>query len=408
MASNLQEGIYYASGMKPGKFYTILFLHISKSAKAAKVKESLNHLWELYRGLKQGIIPDLPGETVPDGSLTVMTGYGTGAFEWTGSGKSAPVALTKFGQFAKPQKQDGSPILAGSGLTYRRRLSRNDAEAPMMFQFIADTPLAVHRAVVETWKFLEDRKRVTGVSVLKIGRSFSGFQRDDRRSWIDFHDGISNMKSEERYDAIAIKPSGFTEEAWTEGGTYMSFMRIHTDLSAWRSLTQQQQEIIIGRAKLSGYPLVGVDAGGSPVVQSGCPFASKRITDPGQQIYFEPPNVADTSFMRHSHVQLANQHQFPISDPSSLRIFRQGYEFFDEISTAPYFDTGLNFVSFQDTPERMFKLLTQGSWLGGTQLGGDPSHRPPESEALLTVTAAGSYLIPPVRKEEEFPGSSLF
>jgi Dyp-type peroxidase family len=405
---NLQEGIYYAPGMRPGKFYSILFLSVSKGINAVKAGETLGQLWKLYDNLKKGIVRDLPGETVPDGTLTVMVGYGTKAFELPGCGTGAPTALRSFGRFADPLSKAGGPILQGSGLSFRPRTKRNAADEPFVFQFIADTPLAVHRAVVETWKQLEDWKRQTGRSVLKMGRCYSGFQRDDRRSWIDFHDGLSNMKSEQRYDAIAIKPAGYQEEQWTEGGTYMTFMRIHTELSSWRKLSRQQQEIMIGRAKLSGYPLVAVDSSGSPVVQEGCPFTSKRITDPGQHVFFEPPNISDSSVMKHSHVQLANHHLQPIGDPSSLRIYRQGYEFFDEITAPPYFEVGLNFVSFQNTPERVFKLLTQDSWLGGTNLGGHSAHALPGSESLLSVEAAGSYLVPPVRSDEVFPGSSLF
>ncbi|MFC5471212.1 Dyp-type peroxidase domain-containing protein [Cohnella suwonensis] len=403
---NLQEGIYYASGMKPGKFFAVLFLSTVKGTNAVKAGEALGRLWKLYENLKKGIVPDLSGETVPDGSMTVMAGYGPKAFELAGCRRSIPSALRSFGRFAAPLSKGGGPILQGSGLSFRHRTSRNAGDEPFVFQFIADTPLAVHRAVVETWKLLEDWKRQKGHSTLKMGRCYSGFQRDDRRSWIDFHDGISNMKSEQRYDAIAVKPAGYSEEQWTEGGTYMTFMRIHTDLSKWRKLSRQQQEIIIGRAKLSGYPLVAVDPSGNPIVQAGCPFTSKRITDPGQQAYFEPPNVSDSSAMRHSHVQLANHHLQPISDPSSLRIYRQGYEFFDEVTAPPYFEVGLNFVSFQDTPERVFKLLTQGSWLGGTNLGGDPAQAIPGSESLLSVEAAGSYLVPPLRADEVFPGST--
>ncbi|WP_220471201.1 Dyp-type peroxidase domain-containing protein [Cohnella cholangitidis] len=161
-------------------------------------------------------------------------------------------------------------------------------------------------------------------------------------------------------------------------------------------------------AKLSGFPLVGIDASGEPVVQPGCPFTGKRIIDPGQESFFEPPSVSDSSVIRQSHVQLANHHLNPISDPSSLRIYRQGYEFFDEIPVPPYFEVGLNFVSFQDTPERVFKLLTQDSWLGGTNLGGDSTQLPNRSLTMLTVEAASCYLVPPLRSDETFPGSRLF
>ena len=43
----------------------------------------------------------------------------------------------------------------------------------------------------------------------------------------------------------------------------------------------------------------------------------------------------------------------------SLRIFRQGYEFVEQINEQPGFRWGLNVVSFQSTHERLYKILTQ-------------------------------------------------
>ncbi|KRF21757.1 hypothetical protein [Paenibacillus sp. Soil787] len=108
---DLQEGIFYAPGMKPGKFYTVLFLRAPKGINAIKAGETLGQLWKLYENLKKGSVPDLPVETVPDGNLTVMLGYGTKAFELPGCGRSAPSALRLFGKFATPLKKAGGPSI---------------------------------------------------------------------------------------------------------------------------------------------------------------------------------------------------------------------------------------------------------------------------------------------------------
>jgi deferrochelatase/peroxidase EfeB len=112
--------------------------------------------------------------------------------------------------------------------------------------------------------------------------------------------------------------------------------------------------------------------------------------------------------LRQSHVQRANHHVKPASDRNSLRIFRQGYEFLEPLGVAPGFRAGLNFVSFQDTPERLLRILTQDSWLGGTNFGGDPDNPLSGMDRLLTVRAGGVFLAPPVTDEERFPGSSIF
>ena len=69
------------------------------------------------------------------------------------------------------------------------------------------------------------------------------------------------------------------------------------------------------------------------------------------------------------------------------------------------FRAGLNFVSFQDTPARLLKMLTAGGWLGGANFGGDEAKHP-ELKTLLSVFAAGVYFVPPVVDGEPFPGAA--
>ena len=75
------------------------------------------------------------------------------------------------------------------------------ADVAFAVQFTADTPLAVERAIVETWKLLHDEGEHAALEIVAV---FSGSQRDDGRSWIDFHDGLSNLKPTERAEAIVI------------------------------------------------------------------------------------------------------------------------------------------------------------------------------------------------------------
>jgi hypothetical protein len=65
---------------------------------------------------------------------------------------------------------------------------------------------------------------------------------------------------------------------------------------------------------------------------------------------------------------------------------------------------GLNFVSFQDTPARLLRMLTAGGWLGGVNFGGDQQRRP-ELASLLTAYPAAIYFVPPVHAAEAFPGA---
>lgn len=420
-SQHLQEGIYYSKGAKPGKFFCLLFLRADPSSDSVTVGGYLSRLWNMYSDLKKGKITDLPGYTIPDGNLTVLIGYGKNFFGIDGIKRTIPSELRNFGTFRSPAPLGGGPLLLGSGLDYSSDIIKNPATEDIAIQFIADTQLAINRCILETWKFFHDNVN-TGIntSPLTMGHFFSGFQRDDFRSMLDFHDGLSNMESgNQRFQALAIKPTNLEEDQWTQNGTYLVFLRIVVDLSIWRKISRSKQEIIIGRDKLSGCPIVDIDPNGNPIIVDGCPAqGTKEVTEPQNERYHDIDSGAIIhNDLKRSHIMRANHNRD--EDPgsrNSLRVYRQGYEFVEQISEEPGFRWGLNFVSFQDTPERLIRMLTTPNWLGNTNFGGSSKapHPPgtdpplPGMDRLLSVRAAGIYLIPPMSSTEVLPGSSLF
>ncbi|MEC4816956.1 MAG: Dyp-type peroxidase [Scytonema sp. PMC 1069.18] len=408
MADKLQEGIYHAPGVRTGKFFNILFLRALPGLDAHQVGEAFGKLWQMYQGLKNGELTDLPGQPLPAGDLTVLVGYGANVFKLPGIQRQVPSHIREFGAFRSPLPTGGGPLLIGSGLRYADDVKANPATEEIAVQFIAETQLAVNRAVVETWKALQNMSDLaTGTAPLLLTGFYSGFQRDDGRSWIDFHDGISNMKSSERQSAIAIKPRPPLEQ-WIEGGTYLVFLRIAIELTVWQKLNRQQQELLVGRDKLTGCPLISLNSEGNPVIKTGCPVTGRTdVLSPGNEAFLEPETVNET-ILQQSHVQRTNHHLTPLSDRNSLRIFRQGYEFLEPLDSAPGFRAGLNFVSFQDTPERVLRMLTQETWLGSTNFGGDPQNQLPGMDSFLSIRAAAIFLVPPVVEGELFPGAGIF
>jgi Dyp-type peroxidase family len=406
--ATLQEGIYHTPGQRPGAFFTILFLRAAPASTASQAGQAFGQLWQTYQDLKAGKVADLPGHPVASGELTVLVGYGPKAFQLPGAQRPLPNDLEAQHRFRSPLPTGGGPVLLGSGLHYGQDVRTNLATEEIAVQLIAQTQLAVNRAVVETWRTLDAlTDPQTSAAPLLLTSFYSGFQRDDGRSWLSFHDGVSNMESGERHGAIAIKPSGTQEDAWTEGGTYLAFVRLAIDLATWDALSRSQQELLVGRDRLTGCALTSVGPDGEPVPQPRCPVTStSEVTDAGNEAFREPPAV-DDPLLRQSHVQRANHHERPINSRNSLRIFRQGYEFLEPLDQAPGFRAGLNFVSFQDSPERLFRMLTQDTWLGRTNFGGDPNRPLPGMDRLLTVRAAGVYLAPPTVDDEPFPGASL-
>lgn len=65
---------------------------------------------------------------------------------------------------------------------------------------------------------------------------------------------------------------------------------------------------------------------------------------------------------------------------------------------------GLNFVSFQKTPERLFISLTYHNTIFPKPL----SPPLPNLEQFLSVFVAGIFLVSPAVKHEAFPGAKIF
>src|SRR5690606_1329983 len=136
--------------------------------------------------------------------------------------------------------------------------------------------------------------------------------------------------------------------------------RLSVDLQRWRRMGLQEQELAVGRMKISGCAIDGVDGNGAPVPVPGCPFAgTNSISDPGNDAFHEPPNTGSAEILR-SHVQRANHHIGPVDRDVSQPIYRQGYEFLEPPAPGRALQQGLNFVSFQDTLTRLFRILTLG------------------------------------------------
>jgi deferrochelatase/peroxidase EfeB len=405
----LQEGIYAGPGRTPGDAFAIVFLRAERSAGAGDLHETLVELSTMLRDLTRGRVRALPGHPVPSADLTALFGYGPKVFAVEGVRRALPERLGPRYRFRSPVPTGGGVLLAGSGLAYASDITRNDATEELCLQFVAGSTLAVSRAVVETWKLLRARRDpATGAAALEIAGLYTGFQREDRRSWIDFHDGVSNLRSSDRERVVSIGGGDAGADAWTLGGTYLAFLRVAVELSVWEDLGRPAQELLVGRDKLTGSPLVGRDAEGRPLPDPRCPVAgTAEVTDPGNEDFREPDDT-DDPVVAASHVQRANRFKSaPPEQPNSLRIFRQGFEFLEPAPVAPGFRVGLNFVSFQDTPDRLLRMLTQDGWLGGVSFGGSPQAPEPAAPHLLSVRAGGIYLVPPVVEGEAYPGAGI-
>jgi len=364
----LQEGIYLDVGQRPGGNWGALFLRVRADATAAQVDACLAGLSAVYDGLRAGRIRDLPGVNLPPSGLTILYGYGPKAFAVTGARRPLPAGLSPEFQFASPAPEGGGNPLPGSGLQYAAGLARNPATEEVVIQAIADTPLAVARVFVETQKYLDDNPDPSlKAPAVMLAAGSTGFNREDGRSWIDFHDGVSNLASgAERLSVIAIDAATPAPDDWTGGGTYLAHFRVAVDLGRWRGLAARAQELAVGRSKISGCPLVGLSDPASGQPDAACPTAGTgAVTDAGNEAFREPPVTGNATLLA-SHVQRANHHIGPVSRDVSKRIYRQGYEFLEPPGPGRELSQGLNFVSFQESLGRLFTMLTTSGWLGAS------------------------------------------
>jgi Dyp-type peroxidase family len=364
----------------------------------------------MYGRLRRGIMPDLgtAKKNPHHGNLSVLMGYGPKSFEIGGLGKRTPSYLDEQLLFQEP-KLGGDPILPGVGLRYDADATSNDiSKDHFIFQFIGDTQLSTNRPIVETWKLLR-KIDMDGSSAPMVMRSFfTGFNRPDGRGWLGFHDGVSNIRSSERLRKIQIDRRDLNpDDYWTASGTYMAFLRVTVDLTVWESIPVSDQEKLVGREKTTGCPLIKIDQRDNNIFAGGCPVpGTSEIIDPGNERFREYGPTYGTRNMYSSVTPRPENSHVGRMRSVPGQIFRQGYEFLEAINNYPYFCVGLNFVSFQGGTDRIFRIIKHG--FDRVNFAGNPMKAISGSDKLLSVRAAGIFLVPPFSRGEEFPGDTIF
>lgn len=374
-ADAIQPGVYFRAGERPPPAYRLVLLDAPAGAAPDAVRDAVGEILGMLGGLPRGHVRDLPAVAAAErkrsarqfAGLTALVGYGARLF-----GAHRP-------PLTRAERPDYLAPLAGfPGLPWADETAGNRGESDIAIQLTAEHQAAVNVAAVEIAKLVADRRLP-----LAIVATFDGFGRADRRGWLDFHDGVSNLESGQRLEALAAPP----DPAWMAGGTYMAFLRLHVDLAAWRGLSRREQELIVGRDKPSGSALRAVDRSGSePQPVPGGDFV-------------DPPETTDP-LLEASHVHRANQSRASPHAPAAHRIFRQGYDFLETIDAGGP-RLGLNFVSFQRDLASLQHLLHLPGWLGDVNFGG-----PAPDLRFVTLAAGGVYAVPP--RAEPYPGAALF
>jgi porphyrinogen peroxidase len=174
-------------------------------------------------GLKRSV-----GFRVPEAELTCVTGIGATLWDRLGAGRR-PDGLHPFRELAGPRH---TAVATPGDLLFHIRAHRFD----MCFE------LAQRLA-----------ERLRGLA--EVVDEVHGFRSFDERDVLGFVDGTENPEGGAAAEAVLIG----AEDPDFAGGSYVIVQKYLHDLPAWDALSTEDQELIIGRTKLSDIELPDED-----------------------------------------------------------------------------------------------------------------------------------------------------
>lgn len=267
--------------------------------------------------------PDAPpvdtGEAVgsPVSRLTITLGYGPSLFDGRfGLAGRRPAALASLPPLPN---EDLDPDYSGGDLSV---------------QACSDDPLVAFHAV-------RNLARI-GMGIVEHNWMELGFgttsststAQQTPRNLLGFKDGTRNIKAQDTglmNDYVWVGKE--TDQPWLRGGSYLVVRKIRMFIENWDRDYLQDQENVIGRAKVSGAPLSGGSEFTTPNFNAVAAAGQPAI----------PAN---------SHIRLAS-----FEHNGGTRILRRGYSYTDGID--PQEGTlvgGLFFIAFMKNPSQFIKL----------------------------------------------------
>jgi deferrochelatase/peroxidase EfeB len=207
-----------------------------------------------------------------------------------------------------------------------------------------------------------------------------GFQRFDHREAFGFPDGLRNVPPAERPDVVFVNRQRTPEEpVWAAGGSYVAYMKIAQNLDAMAALSEDQQELAIGRRKQDG---------------------SRLDLPPGTPVSQESEFAGDACPVT-SHVRKVGP-RGTLHDET--RIFRRGVPYLT-LNADGSIDTGLQFVSFQRSLADF--ALIFGRWMTNVDFPTPGTGQDALlAGGLITIEKAGFFFAPP--RDERYIGAPIF
>jgi deferrochelatase/peroxidase EfeB len=245
-------------------------------------------------------------------------------------------------------------------------LDRATTGGDLSLQACADDPQVAYHAIRDLARM--GRGVVdTRWTVMGFGRASAGQGQSTPRNLQGFKDGTRNIKEPAQFDEFVWLDD---DVDWMNGGSYQVARKIQMNIETWDADRVDDQEQVIGRAKVSGAPLSGTSEFQTPDFS-----ASKDGT----------PVISPVS-----HIALVAH-----ENNEGIRILRRSYNYTDGINSFGQLDAGLLFVAYMNDPDHFVKLQTK---LGGSDLLNE----------YISHIGSAVFAVPPAPKQGGYLAQELF